>query len=148
MYGKQDAARQSLSLEQQRSASVYTILGLDTWASTWADSIMLTNFFGEQLESVTASVCRSLTTNEQLYQGRPYFMGAFSFFSSSSTMLVRVRPRVRLHTMAVTFGIFVLHLPVRAYVPAIPTNDTAVAIANGLNVTETSRLNIEWGSLR
>ena len=54
--------------------------------------------------------------------------------------------RVRLHTMTVTFGLFVLLLPVRAYIPAIPTNDTAVAIANKLNTTETSRLNIEWGS--
>ena len=54
--------------------------------------------------------------------------------------------QVPLQIMAGTFSLFALHLPVRAYIPAIPTNDTAVAIANGLNMTETSRLNVEWGS--
>ena len=52
-----------------------------------------------------------------------------------------------LQTMAVTFSLFFLLLPIQAYIPAIPTNDTAVAIANGTNVTETSQLVIEWYSL-
>lgn len=59
-------------------------------------------------------------------------------------MLVQVT--VRLQTMAVTLGLFSLFLPVHAYIPAIPTNDT-VAIATGTNVTETSQLVIEWYSL-
>lgn len=33
---------------------------------------------------------------------------------------------------------------VTAYIPASPTNDTNRAIANGLNVTDVSRLNLEW----
>ena len=55
--------------------------------------------------------------------------------------------QVPLQTMAVTFSLFSLLLPVQAYVPAIPTNDTAVSIASGTNVTETSQLVVEWYSL-
>ena len=56
--------------------------------------------------------------------------------------------RVPLQTLAVTSGLFSLLLPVQAYIPAIPTNDTAVATANWTNVTETSQLVIEWYSLK
>ena len=55
--------------------------------------------------------------------------------------------QVPLQTMAVTFSLLSLLLPVQAYVPAIPTNDTAVSIARGTNVTETSQLVVEWYSL-
>ena len=55
--------------------------------------------------------------------------------------------QVPLQTMAVTFSLLSLLLPVQAYVPAIPTNDTAVSIASGTNVTETSQLVVEWYSL-
>ena len=55
--------------------------------------------------------------------------------------------QVPLQTMAVTFTLFYLLLPVQAHIPAIPTNDTAVAFSNGTNVTETSQLVIEWYSL-
>ncbi|KAH9962488.1 hypothetical protein BGW80DRAFT_1174968 [Lactifluus volemus] len=37
-------------------------------------------------------------------------------------------------------------LPVRAYIPAIPTNNTTTAIADGLNVTDTSRVFLQWFS--
>ena len=55
--------------------------------------------------------------------------------------------QVPLQTMAVTFILFSLLLPVQAYIPAIPTNDTAVVMSSGMNVTETSQLVIEWYSL-
>ena len=55
--------------------------------------------------------------------------------------------QVPFQTMAVIFTLLSLLLPVQAYVPAIPTNDTAVAIASGTNVTETSQLVVEWYSL-
>ncbi|KAI0044977.1 hypothetical protein FA95DRAFT_1522078 [Auriscalpium vulgare] len=35
-------------------------------------------------------------------------------------------------------------LGVRAYIPALATNDTTVAIADGLNVTDTSKLYLQW----
>ncbi|KAH9987010.1 hypothetical protein BJV74DRAFT_843152 [Russula compacta] len=38
-------------------------------------------------------------------------------------------------------------LPVSAYIPASPTNDTDLAIQNGLNVTDTSRVILQWYSL-
>ena len=46
--------------------------------------------------------------------------------------------KVPLHATAVTFSLFVLLLPVQAYIPAIPTNDTTAAIANGLNTKDHS----------
>ena len=55
--------------------------------------------------------------------------------------------QVPFQTMAVIFTLFSLLLPVQTYVPAIPTNDTAVSIASGTNVTETSQLVVEWYSL-
>ena len=55
--------------------------------------------------------------------------------------------QVPLQTMAVTFSVFSLLLPVQAYIPAIPTNYTGVAFSNGTNVTETSQLVVEWYSL-
>ena len=69
-------------------------------------------------------------------------MSVFPSFFPSSTMLVEVP----LHTMAVTLGLLSLLLPDQAYVPAVPTNDTVVTFTNGTNVTETSRLVIEWYS--
>jgi hypothetical protein len=41
-----------------------------------------------------------------------------------------------LQTIAVAIGLFVLLLPVHAYIPAVPTNNTNAAIADGLNVTD------------
>ncbi|KAH9032435.1 hypothetical protein EDB85DRAFT_2145555 [Lactarius pseudohatsudake] len=49
-----------------------------------------------------------------------------------------------LHTIAVAIGLFVLLLPVQAYIPMVPTNDTNAAIADGLNVTDVSRVYLEW----
>lgn len=37
-----------------------------------------------------------------------------------------------------------LSAAVRAYIPAIPTNDTQTAIQSGLNVTDVSTLNLLW----
>ena len=65
-------------------------------------------------------------------------MGVFPFLSPSSTMLVQVP----LHTMAVTFSLFVLLLPVQAYIPASPTNNTADAISYELNAKDISLLTI------
>lgn len=31
-----------------------------------------------------------------------------------------------------------------AYIPASPTNDTATAVQDGLNVTDISKLNLQW----
>ncbi|OBZ70808.1 hypothetical protein A0H81_09061 [Grifola frondosa] len=33
---------------------------------------------------------------------------------------------------------------VRAYIPAVPTNDTALAEQGGLNITDASKLNLQW----
>ena len=49
-----------------------------------------------------------------------------------------------LHIIAVAIGLLVLLLPVQAYIPAIPTNDTSAAIADGLNVTDISRVYLQW----
>lgn len=47
-------------------------------------------------------------------------------------------------TIAVAISFLVLLLPVQAYIPAIPTNDTSAAIADGLNVTDISRVYFQW----
>ena len=89
------------------------------------------------------SILRSLTPRSS--SPLPLFHMLWACFPScppSSIMLVEFP----LQTMAVTFSLFFLLLPVQAYIPAIPTNDTAAAIANGTNVTETSQLVIEWYS--
>ncbi|KAI0246430.1 hypothetical protein BJV78DRAFT_1135186 [Lactifluus subvellereus] len=49
-----------------------------------------------------------------------------------------------LHTVAIAIGLLAVLFPVRAYIPAIPTNDTNVAIADGLNVTDISRVYLQW----
>ncbi|KAI9442778.1 hypothetical protein BJY52DRAFT_1194756 [Lactarius psammicola] len=49
-----------------------------------------------------------------------------------------------LHTIAVAIGLLALLLPVQAYIPAVPTNDTNAAIADGLNVTDISRVYLQW----
>ncbi|KAI9437606.1 hypothetical protein H4582DRAFT_1956160 [Lactarius indigo] len=49
-----------------------------------------------------------------------------------------------LHTIAVAIGLLVLLLPVQAYIPMVPTNDTNAAIADGLNVTDISRVYLQW----
>lgn len=46
--------------------------------------------------------------------------------------------------LAVAIGLLVLLLPVQAYIPAAPTNDTNVAIADGLNVSDISRVYLQW----
>jgi hypothetical protein len=43
-------------------------------------------------------------------------------------------------------GVLVVLLPVFAYIPAIPTNDTNLAIQGGLNVTDISRVFLQWYS--
>jgi hypothetical protein len=35
---------------------------------------------------------------------------------------------------------------VSAYIPALPTNDTNIAIAGGLNVTDVSKLYLQWSN--
>ena len=49
-----------------------------------------------------------------------------------------------LHTAATAIGLLAALFPVRAYIPAIPTNDTNAAIADGLNMTDTSRVWLQW----
>ena len=50
---------------------------------------------------------------------------------------------VPFHTAAVAISLFLL-LQVQAYIPATPTNDTTQAIADGLNVTDVSRVYFQW----
>lgn len=50
---------------------------------------------------------------------------------------------VPLCTTAVAISFFLL-LQVQAYIPATPTNDTTQAIADGLNVTDISRVYFQW----
>jgi len=38
-------------------------------------------------------------------------------------------------------------LPVSAYIPAVPTNDTSLAIKGGLNITDVSRVILQWYSV-
>ena len=52
--------------------------------------------------------------------------------------------RVLLYTIAVTLTLFLMLLPVQAYIPAFPTNDTADAIANDLNKKDASQLILMW----
>ena len=47
----------------------------------------------------------------------------------------------------VLIGLFFLLLPVSAYIPAVPTNDTNLAIQSGLNVTDVSRVILQWYSV-
>ncbi|KAH9055531.1 hypothetical protein EDB87DRAFT_1640088 [Lactarius vividus] len=49
-----------------------------------------------------------------------------------------------LHSIVVAIGLLVLLLPVHAYIPMVPTNDTNVAIADGLNITDISRVYLQW----
>jgi hypothetical protein len=37
-----------------------------------------------------------------------------------------------------------LVLPVLAYIPASPTNSTQDAIAGGLNITDVSKIHMQW----
>ncbi|KAF8906516.1 hypothetical protein CPB84DRAFT_1835038 [Gymnopilus junonius] len=39
-----------------------------------------------------------------------------------------------------------LSLPVRCYIPALPTNSTSAAVAGGLNLTDISNLHMQWYS--
>ena len=48
--------------------------------------------------------------------------------------------QVPLHTMVVTFSLSALLLPVQAYIPAIPTNDTTDGFANELNANDISQV--------
>lgn len=50
-----------------------------------------------------------------------------------------------LHTVFI--GVLAVFLPVSAYIPATPTNDTNLAIQDGLNVTDQSRLFLQWYSV-
>jgi hypothetical protein len=47
----------------------------------------------------------------------------------------------------ILIGLLSLLLPVYAYIPAVPTNDTNLAIQDGLNVTDTSRVILQWYSV-
>jgi hypothetical protein len=49
-----------------------------------------------------------------------------------------------LRPSALAISLLFLLFPVQAYIPAIPTNDTGTAIADGLNVTDTSRVYFQW----
>ncbi|KAF8268188.1 hypothetical protein EI94DRAFT_1829676 [Lactarius quietus] len=49
-----------------------------------------------------------------------------------------------LHTTAVVISLLILLLPAQAYIPAVPTNDTTLAIADGLNVSDISRIYFQW----
>jgi hypothetical protein len=44
-------------------------------------------------------------------------------------------------------GLLSLLLPVSAYIPALPTNDTNLAIQDGLNITDVSRVTLQWYSV-
>jgi hypothetical protein len=44
-------------------------------------------------------------------------------------------------------GVLAVLLPVSAYIPAVPTNDTSLAIQDGLNVTDISRVLLQWYSV-
>ena len=41
-------------------------------------------------------------------------------------------------------GLLCLFQCTYAYIPAVATNDTGVAIANGLNVTDRSKVYLQW----
>ena len=47
----------------------------------------------------------------------------------------------------VILGLLAALSSVFAYIPAIPTNDTDLAIADGLNVTDLSRVFLQWYSV-
>jgi hypothetical protein len=47
-------------------------------------------------------------------------------------------------TVAIATSLLAVLLPVRAYIPAIPTNDTNAAVADGLNLTDISRVYLQW----
>jgi len=49
-----------------------------------------------------------------------------------------------LHSIALAIGLFALLLPAHAYIPVHPTNDTQIAIQDGLNVTDISRVYLQW----
>jgi len=56
------------------------------------------------------------------------------------------------HTMTpllhhILIALLSLLLPVSAYIPAVPTNDTGLAIQGGLNVTDISRVILQWYSV-
>jgi hypothetical protein len=56
------------------------------------------------------------------------------------------------HTMTpllhhLLIGFLFLLIPVSAYIPASPTNDTNLAIQDGLNVTDVSRVILQWYSV-
>ena len=52
-----------------------------------------------------------------------------------------------LHVIAIDLLVLLLPVSVQAYIPAVPTNDTSVAIAGGLNVTDISRIYLQWYSV-
>jgi hypothetical protein len=43
-------------------------------------------------------------------------------------------------------GLLAVSFPVSAYIPALPTNDTGLAIQDGLNVSDISRVIVQWVS--
>jgi len=47
----------------------------------------------------------------------------------------------------ILIGLLSLLLSVSAYIPAVPTNDTSLAIQGGLNVTDISRVILQWYSV-
>lgn len=47
----------------------------------------------------------------------------------------------------ILIGLLSLLLTVSAYIPAVPTNDTSLAIQGGLNVTDISRVVLQWYSV-
>ena len=55
-------------------------------------------------------------------------------------MLTTLALGLFLSALLSTFG------QVHAYIPASPTNDTGVAIQNGLNISDVSKLHLQWYS--
>jgi hypothetical protein len=47
----------------------------------------------------------------------------------------------------ILIGLLAVLFPVSAYIPAVPTNDTGLAIHGGLNVTDISRVILQWYSV-
>ena len=57
---------------------------------------------------------------------------------SSHTMIPLLHP--------VLVSLLAILVSVSAYIPAVPTNDTTLAIQGGLNVTDVSKVYLQWYS--
>jgi hypothetical protein len=89
-----------------------------------------------------------------LQLGPPHFLGVFSKACPplASASLNKPPLLCSSHTMTpllhhILIGLLSLLLSVSAYIPAVPTNDTGLAIQGGLNVTDISRVILQWYSV-